>query len=193
MTSTVEKSPRERLLDAASRLFYAQGYHSTGVNQLIDEAGVAKASFYQYFPSKEDLGAAYLKQEHDAWVRSMDEHLARYASRRERLLGLFDFLRERKESGGFRGCAFINAVVENPSFDAPMRRIARRHYDVVRERVGKLVDDLDAEPRTRAMSNDTLAEAIVLLFQGAIVSSQTYEEMWPIVDARNAAAQLLGS
>jgi AcrR family transcriptional regulator len=184
--------PRERLLAAASRLFYEQGYRATGINQIIEEADVAKASFYQHFSSKEALCEAYLSESHRHWNALLEEHLRRYDDPRERVLGLFDFLAIWKEDAGYRGCAFLNIVAEVPDLDSPLRDLALRHYDVfratVRHLVGAYADAClpSASPEERA----TLSESLALLFEGAIVSAQTYRSTWPVEAAREAGSRL---
>jgi hypothetical protein len=75
-TLETPKSKRDELLEIASRLFYEQGYHRTGVKQIIDEAGIAKGTFYSHFKSKEDLAVAWLKLRHTSWNSMMDQYLA---------------------------------------------------------------------------------------------------------------------
>lgn len=187
-----EGGPRDRLLEAAAKLFYKQGYHATGINQLIAEASIARASFYHHFPSKQDLGVAYLRNVHASWIGSLDRHLAQYSTARARLLGLFDFLEDWKAEEGFRGCAFINSVAEMPSSESAMQAVARQHYDAFRRRVRQVAVEFLSGDAAEG-EGEALADAIVLLFQGAIVSSQTYEAFWPIKKARAAAERLVAT
>src|SRR3954469_7077118 len=104
MTETAVRSPaRRRVLDAAGRLFYAEGIHAVGIDRVIAEAAVAKATFYHHFPSKDDLVCAYLQEQRDlvrqATVPDGDTHV-------ERILSVFDALGEFTCGPGFRGCAF---------------------------------------------------------------------------------------
>ena len=185
--------PRERLLEAASHLFYEQGYLATGINQLIEEAGIAKASFYQHFASKADLCATYLADSHQRRIQSLEHYLAPLADPRTRLLGLFDFLKEWKEQSSYRGCPFLNIVAEIPSTDSPLRAQALRHYDVLRATVDRLVEAFAVTYRPALSPEETkqLSETLVLLFEGALVSSQNYAASWPIDVARAAAERLL--
>jgi AcrR family transcriptional regulator len=66
-------SPRERILERASILFHHQGYNSTGINQIISEANVAKASFYQHFKTKDDLCVTFLNRRHESWFNALSE------------------------------------------------------------------------------------------------------------------------
>ncbi|MEX0747607.1 MAG: TetR/AcrR family transcriptional regulator [Rhodothermales bacterium] len=186
-------SPRERLLETAALLFYKQGYLATGINQLIEEAGIAKASFYQHFPTKESLGAAYLEASHRRWNGLLEAYLDHLHDSREKILGLFDFLKTWKESAGYRGCSFLNMVAETPDLDHPLHAAALLHYDVFRARVRGLVEEFSGDYRPEANEEEKaeMTEGLVLLFQGATVSSQTYAATGPIEHARKTAARLL--
>jgi AcrR family transcriptional regulator len=110
----VNRSARERLLAAADELFYEEGVHTVGIDRVIERAGVAKASLYNAFGSKDELIRAYLRQRHAATRERTTSALAtRYDSPKERLLGVFDVLGEMAAESGFRGCAFINASAES--------------------------------------------------------------------------------
>src|ERR1700730_4442559 len=83
-------SARDRLLDAASQLFYAEGVHTVGVDRVVDRAGVAKAPLSALFGNKDGLVRAYLMARDEAIRARMTRHLARYTTARERLLAVFD-------------------------------------------------------------------------------------------------------
>ena len=110
-------SARERLLAAANELFYEEGVHTVGIDRVIERAGVAKASLYNTFGSKEELVREYLAIRHDARVDRMTRGLAHYESPREKLLGVYDVLGEITSQPTFRGCAFVNARSESASSD----------------------------------------------------------------------------
>ncbi len=191
--SSATAGPRERLLEVASRLFFEQGYLATGVNQLIEESGVAKASFYQHFASKEDLGVEYLSVSHQRLIGLLEQQIAKHTDPRDRVLAVFDFLEVWKEQSGFRGCVFLNIVAEIPSTESPLRASASHHYDVLRATVRKLVL-AHASAYRPDMSIDQmneLSEMLVLLVEGAMVSSQNYAASWPIAVGRSAAVRLL--
>src|SRR3982750_2332359 len=106
------QSARERLLAAAGELFYEEGLNSVGIDRVIERAGVAKASLYDCFGSKEELIRAYLQERHEARRTRLTAMLARYTTPRERLLGVFDSLAELFAQPRFRGCAFVRASAE---------------------------------------------------------------------------------
>src|SRR5579859_4365556 len=107
-------SARQRLLDAASHLFYEEGVHTVGVDRVVERAGVAKATLYALFGNKEGLVRAYLVGRDEAIRERMTRRLARYTTPRDRLLGVFDVQGRMFGEAGFRGCAFARANAEAP-------------------------------------------------------------------------------
>ena len=107
-------SARERLLAAANELFYDEGVHTVGIDRVIERAGVAKASLYNTYGSKDELVRVYLEQRHAVVTARISKYLERYAGPRERLLGVFEAQGELFAEPGFRGCAFVSASAESP-------------------------------------------------------------------------------
>src|SRR5580700_10542370 len=103
---------RERLLAAADELFYQEGANLVGIDRVIERAGVAKASLYDCFGSKEELIRAYLQQRHEARQVRVQERLARCPTPREKILAVFDLMAEAVAQPDFRGCAFARASAE---------------------------------------------------------------------------------
>src|ERR1051326_1091110 len=104
------RSARERLLAAANELFYAEGVHTVGIDRVIERAGVAKASLYNTFGSKDELIRAYLTARLAARKERVRRGLAVHDTARERILGIFDTLGEIFADPSYRGCAFQNAA-----------------------------------------------------------------------------------
>src|ERR1700727_224935 len=107
-------SARERLRAAPSELFSAEGVHTVGIDRVIERAGVAKASLYNTFGSKDELVKAYLEGRHARVAGRISRYLERYDGPRERLLGVFEAQGELFAEPGFRGCAFVSASAESP-------------------------------------------------------------------------------
>ena len=103
------RSARDRLLAAADELFYEGSIHTVGIERVIERAGVAKASLYDTFGSKDALIRAYLEARHDARKARLTAWLERYETPRERLLGVFDAMADLMKGKNFRGCAFTRA------------------------------------------------------------------------------------
>jgi AcrR family transcriptional regulator len=108
-------SARERLLDAANDLFYAEGVQTVGIDRIIERAGVAKASLYNLFGSKEGLVAAYLASRHDRTTSRLTEAIQSVEDPRQKILAVFDAQTQQYLQPDFNGCAFIAASTEAPS------------------------------------------------------------------------------
>lgn len=180
-----DSAPASRVLEAVDRLFYNQGYTATGINQIINEAGVARASFYQHFPSKKDLAVAYLEHRHDVWMKKLRDYLSVRSTPGAQLEGLFDYLAEWLPSVDYRGCAFLNMASEAPVLGADIKSVIARHKSELRGLVREIVDRLEV-PRPSEK-----ADVVYVLFEGAIVESQVVQDVWPIDTARMGARQLL--
>src|SRR5688500_4379768 len=113
---------REKLVDTAERLFYADGITATGVDTVVREAGVSKPTLYAHFGSKQDLVAAVLHARHARRAAELEAHLARSENK---LLAVFGFLADWYGREGARGCGFLNAAAELPDAGgAPRAAIA---------------------------------------------------------------------
>ncbi|WP_373529856.1 TetR/AcrR family transcriptional regulator [Nostoc sp.] len=178
-----------KILQTASRLFYEQGYHVTGINQVIAEAGVAKASFYHHFSSKEELCIAYLHKRHEDWFSWLQLLVEQNENDQERLLSLFTFLERWLPNSNFRGCAFLNIASEFPSPDSKIRLLVVDHKNALQDYIRQLVDRLNISPKKK--NTAMLADLIYLLFEGAIIKSQIYRSTGSIEAAREAVRQLI--
>ncbi|MET8232802.1 TetR/AcrR family transcriptional regulator [Micromonospora sp. NPDC005298] len=129
-TDTRPSEARQRLLATATRIFYAEGIHSVGVDRIIAEAKVTRATFYRHFPSKEDLILAYLREVHEMERGRVDAAIAANPSAVDPLLEIAGSIAQHIQSPGFRGCAFLNAAAEYPDTDNPVRQeiIAHRRW-----------------------------------------------------------------
>jgi AcrR family transcriptional regulator len=184
--ATVERaSARERLLDAARELFYAEGVHTVGVDRLVERAGVAKASLYAVFGNKDGLVRAYLTDRHDATRRRLDHALAtRFDTPRERLLGVFEAQGQVFAEPGFHGCAFVGANAES----SPGTSVEEVTEDY-RNWVHSLF--LDLATQAGATDPETLARQLVLLYDGAGVSAWMDHDPTVADTARSVAAALI--
>ena len=109
-----DNSVREQIVSTATRLFLSQGYNLTGINQIIEEAGVAKASLYYHFPSKEDLGVAYLKRRSQSWFGGVTEYLKEVTDPRDYLIGVFEYRAIFVQENNFSGCSYTRIISELP-------------------------------------------------------------------------------
>jgi AcrR family transcriptional regulator len=178
------RSARERLLAAADELFYEEGVHTVGVDRVIERAGVAKATLYSAFGSKDELIRAYLAARHAARQERMTRKLARFDTPRERLLGVFDILGETTAEPGFHGCAFVNASAEaRPG--SSIEEISDESRAWVRALFAELGEAAGAADPER------LARRLALLYDGATVSARMDRYPAAAAEARAIAAVLI--
>lgn len=177
-------APRERILKTAEKLFYQQGYQATGVNQIIDESGVAKATFYSHFPSKDDLCMAYLEN-----MRAQEEQLVRSEMQKRRTaiaryLAPIEILESWLEETEYRGCAFLNMASEVPQGKNPLRRVGVGFYKGHTALVEEAVRDLKkADPKKYGGLNPSaVAQQYMVIFLGAIGLCQIFQSLDPLKD-----------
>ena len=162
--STGENPARERLMEAASRLFCRYGINAVGVDTVVAEAGTAKATLYKAFGSKEKLVEAVLEREGRQWRDWFLTGLDRGdASPVERLRRIFPLLEEWFAQDRFYGCPFINAIGEHDKAEDRLRAITIAHKMAVLGRIERLADEAGAADPSR------LAHQLGLLIDGAIV------------------------
>ena len=179
-------SARERLLAAADELFYEGGIHTVGIDRVIERAGVAKASLYDTFGSKDALIRAYLEARHDARKARLMAWLERYDAPRERLLGVFDAMADLMKAKNFRGCAFTRAGSES----APTSGV-RSACDEARGWMRELFARLARDTGLTSDRAETLAAQLSILYDGASVMGQAERSPDAAMAARDAAAVLL--
>ena len=174
---------RDRLLDAASELFYEHGVHTVGIDTIIERAGVAKASLYSAFGSKEELVRAYLEARHASRRATVLAEMELHDDPRSKLLALFDVLVTTVKRPEFRGCAFANASAESgpDSAAAEVTRKARAWL------LGVMAEQATA---LGAAEPAGLARQLTLLYDGALVQSRL-DRGPAAATAAKAAAQVL--
>lgn len=112
---------KSRIIETASFLFYKNGYNSTGINEIISEAGIAKAALYNHFKSKEDICLAYLKFKDTNFISDIDAFVSSRQVGKEQLLAMFDFLKLFFQNEDFNGCWCVKTVSEIPSNNVTIR------------------------------------------------------------------------
>lgn len=162
MTGTTRGTARERILATAFRLFYANGLRGVGVDTIVAQSGVAKATLYKHFASKDDLALAYLDQVDTVWqgqLRAAAE--AAGPAPAAQLVGLFDALSTACRRDGYRGCPFINAAAESAA-GTPIHDRTLRHKREVRSWIH------DLATAAGAANAVGLARALTVLLDGGL-------------------------
>jgi AcrR family transcriptional regulator len=182
-SGTTEGTPRERLLAAANELFYREGVHTVGIDRVIERAGVAKATLYSTFGSKDELIAAYLEARHNAMRERLRRAIDRRRSPRARLLAAFDVQADLAADESYRGCAFANATAESHGSSADAA--VARYRAWVRATFAELAADAGARDPA------TLARQLHLLWDGASASARMDHDPASARAAKSAASMLL--
>ncbi len=178
---------RQRILETAFRLFYARGVRAVGVDTIIAESGVAKATFYRHFPAKDDLVLAYLGRVDTIWTGQLRRAAAAAGpGKGDQLVGLFDALEATCRREGYRGCAFINAAAEAvPGGAVHDRTIA--HKQSVRAWVQQLATEAGAADPAR------LARRLTMLLDGALSAGALDADPEAALAARETARMLVSA
>ncbi|ACU74200.1 transcriptional regulator, TetR family [Catenulispora acidiphila DSM 44928] len=158
---------RERLLTASEELFYAEGIRAVGVERILTASGVGRASFYRHFAGKDELVVAVLTRTDERWREWLRETVTGYGlPPAERPIAVFDALGEWLDGAGHRGCAFINAMVEAADRTSPIHEAAAAHKEAVTDYLARLLAEAGRD------DHETLAPELMLLIEGALVTSQ---------------------
>ncbi|MCT9620137.1 TetR/AcrR family transcriptional regulator [Curtobacterium sp. C2H10] len=174
----------ERAVATADRLFYEQGIHAVGVDQVAAEADISKASLYTHFRTKDDLVLGYLQGRSRSWQEHVAAELpGRGSTPRDRVLAVFDLLGEWFAAPGYRGCPFINVEAEYGA-GHPTHEVTLEHRTWVRGLFTSLLAEADAaDPDGKALQ-------LCLLYDGAMASAQA-DPSRPWAAAARAAAERL--
>ncbi|HXB45561.1 MAG TPA: TetR/AcrR family transcriptional regulator [Puia sp.] len=185
---TADISVREQIIETANRLFYNQGYNLTGINQIIQEAGVAKASLYYHFPSKEDLCVEYLKKRYENWSALLAKFLTGISDPKERIIKCFECRSQYLLDTNFGGCSYIRIVAEMPQRTEKINEQVILNKEKQRMFFAHHVKKIK---KTGASSAGDLANTIFLLFDGATMQCQVYRALSPMKNALKAVKTLL--
>ncbi len=170
---------RDQLVEAALELFGQEGFHATGIDRVLEVAGVAKMTLYNHFRSKEELILAVLRVRDERWRNQFMLGVERRAKDpRDRLLAIFDELGDWFADPGFSGCMFINATAEYADQDDPIHAASAEHKRLIE----KYVRELAAQAGAREPG--VLASQLCLLMEGAVV----YTQVCPVKDKGCAGA-----
>lgn len=159
-------SKRELIVDQALKLFYQYGFHATGIDRIIKEAGVSKKTLYNHFKSKDELVLATLRKRDELFRNNLMRETERLASEpRNRLLAIFDVVGTWFHEKTFSGCMFINAAAEFAPADNPSHILCAEHKRLVREYIRNLAE------QAGVADAEEISQQLNLLIEGAIVDA----------------------
>lgn len=179
----MKKKPiRELIVNTSARLFYKQGYSNTGINQIVEEAGIAKSSLYHYFKTKEDLLIEYLRETGVRTYTALKAAADKPGEPEEKVLAIFDYLEELVQQQEFFGCNFLNIVYELPEDAVSVREQIKLQKDNVRQLFADIL---------RPVYKEKLADEIYTLFEGALIGNKVHNDIWPIITAKDVIRKLV--
>ena len=177
---------RDHLVETALKLFCRDGFHATGIDTILADAGVAKMTLYNHFKSKDELILAALRRRDERFRNWFMRAVERRATTpRDRLLAIFDTLDEWLSGPEFSGCMFINAAAEYGRHDSPIHASTAEHKGLVLAYIRELT------ARAGAREPDRLASGLMLLAEGAIVMAHVACRPDSATEARAAAEVLV--
>lgn len=162
-TTTAAPSTRDRILDAATELFYAHGIRAVSADKIIDRAGITKVTFYRHFRTKDTLVVAYLERQ-AAWERGALDALRASAGDAEALRRFAASVGTEACKPGFRGCSFINAAAEYAEPDSQVRAVVAEHRTWYRQTFAAMARALGVADAEQA------ADELMMLRDGAMLS-----------------------
>lgn len=187
---TEKNNRKAQIIEVASKLFFEQGYHVTGIKQIIEAADIAKGTFYSHFKSKEELGLEWLRRGSEKWIACRNSYLEQFGDDPARkLVALFDYQAQSAEACKYRGCAMLNMLAESPELGCPMRQAIRGYKKDFLAFIRSLVDQ--HLPDASDADREQRAGAIYLLSEGATVAAQNFCKIGPIEIAKKQVEKIL--
>lgn len=182
-----ENSPKGKLFQSASELFYKKGYRSVGVDTIASQAGIGKMTLYRHFPSKDHLIASFLVESDKDFWDYFETSMQDAPSARDKLIAFFTALQEFVTSPSCYGCPFINIAGEYPESDYTGHQLALQHKRAVRARFLELCQQAGVR------QPESLANGLLLLMDGAYIAARMYgaSNENPAANVADAARNLI--
>ncbi|MCD2260921.1 TetR/AcrR family transcriptional regulator [Psychroserpens luteolus] len=180
---------KDHIIQTASHLFYQNGYNLTGINEIIKEAGIAKATLYNHFKSKEDICIAYLQHKNSMFISEIKAFVEERKHGENRILALFDYLDQFFNSKEFNGCWCINTISEIPKDNTKIREeILNQKQNLIVYITELIKNNLEGLSKDNSKS---IAKQVYLLYESAVSESYLQNDIWPIHSAKTICKQLL--
>jgi len=180
---------RETIIKTASNLFYQKGYNLTGINEIISESGIAKATLYNHFKSKEDICVAYLDNLNKPFLLDIKTFSESKPIGKNQILALFDFLEKFFFSSTFNGCWCLNTISEIPRENEKIRAEIKKEKAEFLALIVMLLENNFPEKDKKQLHIS--AKQIYLIYESAISESHLHQDVWPIATAKEIVKTIL--
>ncbi len=180
---------RKAIIETASNLFYQKGYNLTGINEIISKSGIAKATLYNHFKSKEDICVAYLNYLNKTFIEDIREFSESKPIGKNQISALFDFLEKFFFSSDFNGCWCLNTISEIPRENEKIRNEIKKEKSEFLNLIVMLLEN--NFPKKNKKEIAILAKQIYLIYESAISESHLHQDVWPIATAKEIVNKIL--
>ncbi|MCX2681406.1 TetR/AcrR family transcriptional regulator [Galbibacter sp. EGI 63066] len=180
---------KNKIIETASFLFYKNGYNSTGINEIISKSGIAKATLYNHFKSKEDICLAYLKFKNTTFLKDIEAFCNSKEKEEPQILAIFDFLQLFFKDKDFNGCWCIKTVSEIPSDNEIIRNEIQAQKNSFILLISKLVTNNLKKNKIEEINS--ISRQIYLLYESAVGESHLHQADWPIKEAKKMCAKII--
>lgn len=180
---------QEKIIKTASELFYRNGYNSTGINEIIKEAGIAKATLYNHFKSKDELCISYLRYKNSDFLNKIRAYCNSKPKGKSQILAIFDFLEQFFLDKEFNGCWCIKTIAELPKDNIVIRNEIQSQKEQFIKFIATLLHS-NIKMKSKKTYNSKTRQ-IYLLYEGAVGESHLHQKGWPILEARNICSNLI--
>ena len=178
----------DKILDTAEHLFYKQGYNNTGINQIIDEADIAKGSLYKHFDSKTELIVGYLQRFHQGWFERLETAINKVTEPKAKLLALFDHYDERQQFREYGGCPFIKANSDAGMSDPRILEAIQQAKEHMKKFTQKLVAN---SGHKKVLTDKELTETIFLMIEGGVSAASVFKQSSDLQAAKKIIRKLI--
>jgi AcrR family transcriptional regulator len=184
----MSSTKRDQLIDTALRLFAKNGYRATGIDTILEEAGVAKMTLYHHFKSKDELILAALRRRDEEWRSWFTQEVeSRSPTPRGRLVALFDVLEDWFERKNYHGCSFSRAATEYRDPRHAVHELAAEHKRILH----RYIRDLATAAGIKDVSS--LADQLSLLIDGAVINMEIFYKPQVAKTAKRMAEKLIAA
>ena len=180
----------QHIIITAGKLFYTNGYNSTGINEIIEKCDIAKATLYSHSKSKEDICIAYLGHRHDEFLQSLKSYVSRRKNGKNQLLAIFDFLRDMYLEEDFHGCWGLSTLGELSPDQKRILEVIQKQKKELLLYLGEVVGE--NIPNMSKAEIEKISGGLYLLYESAITESHLFKNDWPIFLAKSIAPSLFG-
>jgi AcrR family transcriptional regulator len=192
MTPRGYTNAKDKIIEAASDLFYHQGYQTTTIDQVIERSGVSRPTVYSHFSTKEELCLAYLNSRRKADLERLEGSMSKQTSAKGKFMSVIKFVENFMLKTNFRGCGYFNMISEFPDAKHPIVKEARVYVDSFRDIIREGVQILkSSDPKYKKLDIKRTTDSYYVIVCGAIMASQEYREPWPLDRAVKAIEGLL--